>query len=78
LDRDGFAAYFKRSWVLKKDGRFLGLPDFATGTDARFFPLQYALLERYRAARVDYPLRDISIACTIRPTVAVRKRVLQW
>lgn len=78
-----YLAYFKRSWVLKRDSVPTG-PATNPITDVsmrpNYFPTPYAIADQY----LDPSLpeisgkRDLDVLCTLRDTRGGRSRVLSW
>ena len=75
-DRAACRAVFKRSWVTKEEGVLVGYPPFTR--ERTIFPLHYAAISHYWGPQVEYAFRDVSVVCTLRPTTAARRRVLNW
>ena len=68
--------YFKRSFVIRKDGKYLSHPHLEK-TD--IYPMTYAIGESY--ARYDFNfIREIEILCTLRGSkkMSTRLRVQRW
>lgn len=68
--------YFKRSFVTRKDGRFIRYPHFSVPD---VYPMTYALAEAYLQHEFNFD-RGIDILCTLRGSAAMstRQRVQQW
>lgn len=68
--------YFKRSFVLRKDGKFLKYPHFNV---PHVYPMTYALAEVYLQHNFNFD-RSIEILCTLRgsKSMSTRQRVQEW
>ena len=74
-----YLAYFKRSYVLKKDGVVLGQ---LVNPPERYFPFQYSMAAAYIPSRLEEERhRHLDVVCTLRVgrgEFQARARVLQW
>ena len=68
--------YFKRSFVLRRDGKFLKYPHFHV---PHVYPMTYALAEVYLQHHFNFD-RSIEVLCTLRGSKAMstRQRVQGW
>jgi len=68
--------YYKRSFVRRKHGRFLGYPHFKLPD---VYPMTYALAEAYTQHQFNFQ-REIDILCTLRGSkqMTTRQRVQEW
>eukprot|EP00981_Chlorochromonas_danica_P006550 scaffold1431_cov167-Ochromonas_danica.AAC.10 len=71
-----FDVYFKRSFVRRSDGGFVGFPHLSR---PHVFPLTYSLAEAYLPHRFNFQ-REIDILCTLRghKQMQTRLRVQEW
>jgi hypothetical protein len=70
--------YYKRSFIKRKNGTFLGFPHFDKSTP-EVYPLTYALAEAYTSPQFNFQ-REIEILCTLRGSkqMSTRLRVQEW
>jgi len=70
--------YFKRSFVRREDGRFIGYPSIDTYPDV--YPLTYSIAEAYVQPHSFNVQREIDILCTLRGSklMTTRQRVSDW
>ena len=68
--------YFKRSFVTRKDGKFLNFPHL---DKVDVYPMVYSLAEAYIRTTFNQ-IREIDISCTLRAMhgMTTRKRVREW
>ena len=68
--------YYKRSFVNRANGRFLGFPHFR---HPDVYPMTYAVAEPYTQHQFNFQ-REIDILCTLRgsPQMPTRQRVQDW
>ena len=68
--------YYKRSFVNRMNGRFIGFPHFRSPD---VYPMTYALAEVYTQHKFNFQ-REIEILCTLRgsPQMPTRQRVQDW
>lgn len=75
-DKPWYFMYFKRSFVLRRDGKFKKYPHFSVPD---VYPMTYALAEAYLQHQFNFE-RGIEILCTLRgsASMSTRQRVQQW
>lgn len=76
-----YLAYFKRSWVRKRDGVPVkaAVGSGRSGVDwTKFFPTPYALLDQYVLSKSQQQMRDLDVVSTLRDARAGRGRVTTW
>ena len=68
--------YFKRSFVARRDGKFMGHPHL---NRPDVYPMTYAIAEAYIQAKFNF-VREIEVLCTLRGNkrMTTRLRVQQW
>jgi Glycosyl transferases group 1 len=68
--------YFKRSFVTRRDGKFIKYPHFSVPD---VYPMTYALAEAYLQHQFNFD-REIEILCTLRgsASMSTRQRVQEW
>ena len=68
--------YFKRSFVARRDGKFMGHPHL---NRPDVYPMTYAIAEAYIQAKFNF-VREIEVLCTLRGNkrMTTRMRVQQW
>ena len=68
--------YFKRSFVTRRDGKFIKYPHFSVPD---VYPMTYALAEAYLQHQFNFD-RGIDILCTLRgsASMSTRQRVQEW
>lgn len=71
-----YSMYFKRSFVIRKNGQFKGYPHLKL---YNLYPLVYSISDKYIPYKFTFK-RDISILCTLRGSNAMptRQRVSDW
>lgn len=71
-----YTMYFKRSFVIRKNGQFKGYPHLKL---YNLYPLVYSISDKYIPYKFTFK-RDISILCTLRGSNAMptRQRVSDW
>lgn len=73
-----YLAYFKRSWVAKRDGAYTGQ---GRRYSRHYYPLAYSIADSYfDAAKMGKVLRSIDILCSNRPheRQPTRSRIVSW
>ena len=73
-----YFVYFKRSFVKREDGRFIGYPSIDFYPDV--YPLTYSIAEAYVQPNKFSMIREIDILCTLRGSklMTTRQRVSDW
>lgn len=76
--QSGYLAYFKRSWIKKRDGRYLGPPK---RLPRAYFPMVYAASDAYHKGVMEaLPARNRPVVCSLRCSdrQPIRCRILEW
>jgi hypothetical protein len=76
VDKSWYSLYFKRSYIRRRDGRFMAYPHLHQHD---LYPLTYSIAEAYIPYRFNFH-REIDILCTLRGSKAMstRQRVQDW
>ena len=78
VKQDDFLAYFKRSWVSKRDGAYTG---HGRRYQRHYYPLAYSIADSYfDASKMGKMARTIDILCSNRPheRQPTRSRIVSW
>ncbi len=78
VKQDDYLAYFKRSWVSKRDGAYTG---HGRRYQRHYYPLAYSIADSYfDAAKMGKLARTIDILCSNRPheRQPTRSRIVSW
>jgi hypothetical protein len=78
VKQDDYLAYFKRSWVSKRDGAYTG---HGRRYQRHYYPLAYSIADSYfDAAKMGKMARTIDILCSNRPheRQPTRSRIVSW
>ena len=78
VKQDDYLAYFKRSWVSKRDGAYTG---HGRRYQRHYYPLAYSIADSYfDASKMGKMARTIDILCSNRPheRQPTRSRIVSW
>ena len=75
-ERVWYYMYFKRSFVARRDGKFMGHPHL---NRPDVYPMTYAIAEAYIQTKFNF-VREIEVLCTLRGSarMSTRQRVQTW